>query len=145
MILSLFHNIFLINYKLNYWFNLNTEIRLRCKRFNNLEKELSFCRMAQTNEYFRKRYYREVKINWTLKKSSCFRSVARKAFFLFRLLFLLKDDNRPTTCKLICADHKVSKDEKKKTVRRKKQKEKKIISQNVGINTANTLRGIVAN
>lgn len=57
-------------------------------------------------------------------KSSCFRSIVRETFLLFRLLFL-KDDNCPTTCKLICADLKVSKDEKKKRIRRKKQTVKK--------------------
>lgn len=41
----------------------------------------------------------------------------------FRLLFL-KDDNCPTTCKLICADLKMSKDEEKERERRKKQKVK---------------------
>lgn len=42
----------------------------------------------------------------------------------FRLL-LLKDDNCPTTCKLICAGFKVSKDEERER-KKKKQKIKKL-------------------
>lgn len=65
--------------------------------------------------YFRKHYYKT--INCTSEKSSCFCSVTRKAFLLFRFLFL-KDDNRPTICKLICINLKMLKDEKRKGVKK---------------------------